>query len=121
MPHTYTHLLHTVQPPNTTFVSYLIVHSPFWVCILHKWCIGFRIILIRDGHSFIRGPGGLLFTQFYNGAVCREPCTKLGMSWEERILRLYWVVHAVNRISSTSATLSSSHMVHGVIFLDNVH
>ena len=27
--------------------------------------------------------------------MCREPCTKLGMNWEERILRLHWMVHAV--------------------------
>ena len=27
--------------------------------------------------------------------MCREPCTKLGMNWEERILRLHLTVHAV--------------------------
>ena len=27
--------------------------------------------------------------------MCCEPCTKLGMNWEERILRLHWTVHAV--------------------------
>ena len=54
-------------------------------------------MLIRDGHSFIRGPGEHLFAQWYHWAVCREPCTKLGMNWEERILRLHWMVHAVNK------------------------
>jgi len=52
-------------------------------------------MLICDGHSFIRGPGEHLFAQLYNWAVCREPCTKLGMNWEERILQLHWTVHAV--------------------------
>ena len=26
-------------PPHTTFFSCLIVHSPFWASIFHKWCI----------------------------------------------------------------------------------
>ena len=101
MPHTYTHLLHTAYPPpppHTTFFSYLIAHSPFWASNFHKRCIRFRVMLIRDGHSFIRGPGEHLFAQLYNWAVCREPCTKLGTNWEERILRLHWMVHAVNSI-----------------------
>ena len=25
--------------------------------------------------------------------MCRDPCTKLGMNWEERILQLHWMVH----------------------------
>ena len=34
----------------------------------------------------------------YTWGVCREPCTKLGMNWEERILRLHWMVHVVVHI-----------------------
>ena len=34
----------------------------------------------------------------YTWAVCREPCTKFGMNWEERILRLHWMVHVVVHI-----------------------
>ena len=64
MPHTYTHLLHTV-PPQTIFFCYLIVHSSFWASIFHKWCIRFRMILICDGHSFIRGRGEHMFAQLY--------------------------------------------------------
>ena len=30
--------------------------------------------------------------------MCREACTKLGMNWEERILRLHWMVHVVVHI-----------------------
>ena len=56
------------------------------------------MILIRDGHSFIRGHGEHLFAQLYTWAVCREPCTKLGINWEERILRLHWMVHAMVHI-----------------------
>ena len=78
-------------------------------------------MLICDGHCFIRGLGEHLFAQLYNWAMCREPRTKLGMNWEERILRLHWMVHAVNSISSTSATSSTSQMVHGVIFPDSAH
>ena len=46
----------------------------------------------NDGHSFIRGGGEHPFAQW---ALCRDPCTKFGMNWEERILRLHWMVHAV--------------------------
>ena len=35
------------------------------------------------------------FSQLYTWGVCCEPCTKIGMNWEERILRLHWMVHAV--------------------------
>ena len=55
------------------------------------------MILIHDGHSFIRGREHL-FAQLYTWAVCHAPCTKLGMDWEERILRLHWMVHAVVHI-----------------------
>ena len=30
--------------------------------------------------------------------MCREPCTKLGINWEERIVRLHWMVHVVVHI-----------------------
>ena len=30
--------------------------------------------------------------------MCREPCNKLEMNWEERILRPHWMVHAVVHI-----------------------
>ena len=56
------------------------------------------MILIRDGHSFIRGRGEHLFAQLYTWAMCREACTKLGINWEERILRLHWMVHVVVHI-----------------------
>ena len=56
------------------------------------------MILIHDGHSFIRGRGQHLFAQLYTWAVCRDPCTKLGMNREECILRLHWMVHAVVHI-----------------------
>ena len=38
------------------------------------------------------------FAQLYTWAVCREPCTKLGMNWEQHILRLHWMVHVVVHI-----------------------
>ena len=56
------------------------------------------MILIRDGHSFIRGRGEHPFAQLYTWVVCCEPCTKLGMNWEEHILRLHWMVHVVVHI-----------------------
>ena len=56
------------------------------------------MILIRDGHSFIRGRGEHLFAQLYTWAMCRELCTKLGMNCEECILRLHWMVHVVVHI-----------------------
>ena len=52
----------------------------------------------NDGHGFIRGRGEHPFAQLYTWGVCREPCTKLGMNWEECILRLHWMVHAVVHI-----------------------
>ena len=52
----------------------------------------------NDGHSFIRGRGEHPFAQLYTSVVCREPCTKLGMNWEERILRLHLMVHVVVHI-----------------------
>ena len=52
----------------------------------------------NDGHGFIRGRGEHPFAQLYTWGVCREPCMKLGMNWEERILRLHWMVHAVVHI-----------------------
>ena len=55
------------------------------------------MILIRDGRSIIRGRGVHLFAHLYTWVVCREPCTKLGMNWEEHILQLHWV-HAVVHI-----------------------
>ena len=36
-----------------------------------------------------------MFARLYTKGVCREPCTKLGINWEECILRLHWMVHAV--------------------------
>ena len=52
----------------------------------------------NDGHGFIWGRWEHPFAQLYTWAVCREPCTKLGTNWEERILRLHWMVHAVVHI-----------------------
>ena len=52
----------------------------------------------NDGHGFIRGRREHPFAHLYTWGVCREPCTKLGMNWEERILRLHWMVHAVVHI-----------------------
>ena len=40
-------------------------------------------------NSFIWGCGENLFTQLYTWAACREPCTKLGMNGQERIVRLH--------------------------------
>ena len=34
----------------------------------------------NGGHSFIRGRGENSFAQLYTWAVCREPCTKLGLN-----------------------------------------
>ena len=52
----------------------------------------------NDGHSFIRGYGEHPFAQLYTWAVFREACTKLGLNWEESILRLHWMVHVVVHI-----------------------
>ena len=46
----------------------------------------------NDGHGFIRGRGEHPFAQLCIWGVCHEPYTKLGMNWEERILRLHWMV-----------------------------
>ena len=51
----------------------------------------------NDGPSFIRGCGEHPFAQLYTWAMW-EPCTKLGLKWEEHILRLHWMVHAVVHI-----------------------
>ena len=34
----------------------------------------------------------------YISTLCRELCTKLAVNWEEHILRLHWMVHAVVHI-----------------------
>ena len=39
-----------------------------------------------------------LFAQLYTWAVCCEPYMKVGMNWEDRILRLHWMVHVVVHI-----------------------
>ena len=35
----HTFVTHRPPPPTTTFFCSLIVHSPFWASIFHKWCI----------------------------------------------------------------------------------
>ena len=75
-----------------------------------------------DGHGFIRGRGEHPFAQLYTWGVCREPCTKLGMNWEERILRLHWVVHVVVHIQQlmNKRNVSINPTVYGVISLSDV-
>ena len=52
----------------------------------------------NDWYGFIRGCGEHLLAQLHTWAVCPEPCMKLGMNWDECILRLHWMGHAVVHI-----------------------
>ena len=85
-------------PPPHTHHFFLLFDCPFPFLGLYLSQMVHLIpimILIFDGHSFIRGRGEHMFAQLYTSVVCHEPCTNLGMNWEERILRLHWTVHVV--------------------------
>ena len=43
----------------------------------------------------------------------RELCTKLGMDWEERILRLHWMVHVVVHIQQLINKRNSKYQSNG--------
>ena len=60
---------------------------------LRKWCAQYN-----DGHIFIRGRGEHPFTQLYTWGVCREVFQKRGLDLDDRIQRLYMMVHAVVHI-----------------------
>ena len=45
--------------------------------------------------------------------MCREPCTKLGMTWEERILQLHWMVHVVVHIQQFINTRNVRDKLYG--------
>ena len=66
----------------------------------------------NNGHPFIQRSGEHLFVQLYNWAVCRDPSTKLGMTWEQP---LPVESNGVNRPTCRELFYS------GVYFWDSVH